>query len=201
MAKKVLVARVKYTNKISHYFDKVVECEADEGEHDENQLVGLLTPLEGDCSLELLDFSSELGRQTFWHSSAHLLGGAMESLYGAFLTHGPPTNDGYYYDSFIGNKKVSKADYVAIEDEIKKTVTSKVKFEQLILTKEEALQLFADNPFKVKLIQAKIKDGERTSAYRSGKLVDLCTGPHVDDSSKIKAVKVNMDSSSYWLGK
>lgn len=59
------------------------------------------------------------------------------------------------------------------------------------MTKEQALELFQDNPFKVKLIQAKIKDGDRTSAYRSGDLIDLCTGPHIDNASKIKAIKID----------
>lgn len=93
MAKKVLVAEVTYTKKYSNFFDKVTECEAEdcvEGEEQESTIVGLNTPLEGDCKLSLLDFESDAGKQTFWHSSAHILGGAMEAIYGAYLTHGPP---------------------------------------------------------------------------------------------------------------
>lgn len=76
------------------------------------------TPLEGDCSLELLDFNTPEGKQTFWHSSAHLLGWALENVYGGFLTHGPPLTEGFFYDCFMGDQKVLNEDYTKIEDQV-----------------------------------------------------------------------------------
>lgn len=132
LALQAMVARVTYSNRHSKFFEKVKECEAEDHEHfksEKGELVSLNTPLEGDCKLELLDFGTEEGKQTFWHSSAHVLGNSMETIYGAFLTHGPPLNEGYYYDSFIGDQKIHKADYQKIEKSMHKIVSSKVPFE------------------------------------------------------------------------
>ena len=77
----------------------------------------------------------------------------------------------------------------------------KQKFERLYLTKNEALELFADNPFKVQLIQNKVPEGSYTSVYKCGTLIDLCVGPHLPNSSFIGAYKVTKNSSAYWLSK
>lgn len=87
-----------------------------------------------------------------------------------------------------------------MEESFSKIIQQKQPFQQLILTKEEALDLLKDNPFKIELIKSKIKDGEMTSAYKVGDFVDLCTGPHVNNSQKIKSFKIESNSSSYWLG-
>jgi threonyl-tRNA synthetase len=70
----------------------------------------------------------------------------------------------------------------------------------LILTKEEALELFAYNPFKIQLISSKIPEGGKVTAYRNGDLIDLCTGPHVPNTGRVKAFKVMKNSAAYWLG-
>jgi len=77
----------------------------------------------------------------------------------------------------------------------------KQTFHRIILTKEEALKLFAYNPFKVQLISNKIPDGGKVTAYKNGDLIDLCTGPHVPSTARVKAFKVMKNSSAYWLGK
>jgi threonyl-tRNA synthetase len=88
-----------------------------------------------------------------------------------------------------------------LEEAAKKIVNEKQNFQRIILTKEEALKLFAYNPFKVQLVASKIPDGGKVTAYRNGDLIDLCTGPHVPNTGRVKAFKVLKNSSSYWLGK
>jgi threonyl-tRNA synthetase len=129
-----------------------------------------------------------------------LLGQSLESLYGAWLTHGPPLDTGFFYDSFMGNTSISQTDYEVIEKEFKKYVQEKQPFERILLTKAEALEMFAYNPFKTQLIKSKIPEDGYTSAYRCGNLIDLCTGPHLPSADRIKGFKVTKNSSAYWLG-
>lgn len=137
----------------------------------------------------------------FWHSSAHLLGQSLENTFGAWLCHGPPLESGFFYDSFMGEYKISQTDYEKIEKEIKKYAQEKQAYERILLTKKEALEMFAYNPFKTQLIQNKIPENGLTSAYRCGNLIDLCTGPHIPSANIIKGIKVTKNSSAYWLGK
>lgn len=116
------------------------------------------------------------------------------------LTHGPPTDDGFFYDSYTGKDIFQTSDYKKIEAAAKLVVKEKQKFDRLVLTKEEALRLFGDNDFKISLISNKIPDGGKVTAYKCGKLIDLCTGPHIPSTEIIKAFKVTKNSASYWLG-
>ena len=88
----------------------------------------------------------------------------------------------------------SNKDYKAIEDAAKKIVQSDQKFQRLVLSKQEALELFKENPFKVQLISGKIDDGMQCTAYRCGDLIDLCTGPHIPSTKMVKAFKVMKNS-------
>ena len=125
----------------------------------------------------------------------------MENDFGVHLTHGPPTDAGFFYDCYTGNDKFTDAHYKEIEKAAQKIVNSKQKFERLVLTKEDALELFIENPFKVQTIKGKVKDGDKVTAYRCGELIDLCTGPHIPNTNLVKAFKVMKNSSAYWLGK
>lgn len=87
-----------------------------------------------------------------------------------------------------------------IEDEVQKIVKSKQKFERLVVTKEEALQMFQGNPFKEQIISTKVPDNTRTTVYRCGDLVDLCRGPHVPNTGRIKAFAATRHSATNWLG-
>ena len=196
------VARVRYSKRDNNFFGKVVDVDEFEENQESNdwELVDLFVPLEGDCEIEILTFEHPIGKQTFWHSSAHILGKAFEELYGGFLTHGPPIESGFFYDAFLGNKKLTPDNYAEIEKVAMDFCSKNLSYEKLLLTKEQALELFADNPFKVKLIQAKIGDNANTSAYRCGDLIDLCTGPHIPSTGRVKAFKVTKNSSAYWLG-
>jgi threonyl-tRNA synthetase len=164
------------------------------------ELWDLTRPLEGDCLLELKKFEDKEGKMVFWHSSAHVLGECLECSFGAHLCIGPPTEEGFYYDAYMGNHSLSESDYPGIKAKAENVCKQKQTFERIVLTKEEALKMFADNPFKVQLISTKIPDGGYTTAYRCGPLIDLCRGPHVPTTAAIKAFEVTKASSSYWLG-
>jgi len=169
----------------------------------------LTRPLVGNVSkLELLKFDSDGtdgtdAKTVFWHSSAHMLGEALEHLYGCRLTIGPPLAGGFYYDSYMGvgtDATLKDEDYKPIEQEVAKIVKSKQKFERLVVTKEEALELFEGNPFKVSIISAKVPDNSRTTVYRCGDLIDLCQGPHLAHTGKVKAFAATRHSATNWLG-
>jgi threonyl-tRNA synthetase len=165
------------------------------------ELFDTLRPLERDCVLELLDFEHEEGRQVFWHSSAHVLGEACERHYGCHLCLGPPIEDGFYYEMGLpGGASVSQADYPALNTLARNAIKEKQPFERLVLTKEQLLEMFRDNPYKVRLIQEKIPDGTSSTVYRCGPLIDLCRGPHIPHTGRIKAFEVLKNSSSYFLG-
>ena len=87
-----------------------------------------------------------------------------------------------------------------VEKEVTKIVKSKQKFERMIITKEEGLELFADNPFKVEILKTKVPDGSRTTVYKCGDLIDLCRGPHVAHTGKVKAFAAIRHSAASWLG-
>jgi threonyl-tRNA synthetase len=155
--------------------------------------------------IEFLKFEDDReARTVFWHSSAHVLGEALERLYGSRLTIGPPLAGGFYYDSYMGDASSDGAfnedDYKPVEAEVAKIVKQKQKFERLVVTKEEALELFAGNPFKEQIISTKVPDGTRTTVYRCGDLVDLCRGPHVPHTGRIKAFAATRHSATSWLG-
>lgn len=117
------------------------------------------------------------------------------------MTHGPPTDAGFFYDSYTGKDIFTDKHYKDIEKAAQKIVSEKQTFERLVLTKEESLKLFGSNPFKVSIISGKIPDGGKVTAYRCGNLIDLCTGPHIPSTKIIKAFKVMKNSSALWLGK
>ena len=95
--------------------------------------------------------------------------------------------------------KTSSSD-APVEAEVKKIIKAKQKFERMVITKEEGLELFADNPFKAEILKTKVADGTRTTVYRCGDLIDLCRGPHVSTTGKIKAFAATRHSATNWLG-
>ncbi|KAJ1301028.1 hypothetical protein OPQ81_003449 [Rhizoctonia solani] len=166
----------------------------------DGNLWDLERPLEKSCSLELLDFEHPEGKRVFWHSSAHVLGEAAEKHYGCHLCVGPPTDDGFFYEMAIQDRAVSSGDYSSLETLAKNAVKEKQRFERLVVPKETLLEMFKYNKYKTQLIQSKIPDGTSTTVYRCGPMIDLCVGPHVPHTGRIKAFMVTKNSSSYFLG-
>lgn len=132
-----------------------------------------------------------------------MLGEAVERLYGGHLCYGPPIEGGFYYDTFMPGSQtkdaatgeasetsvVSTGQFSSIEGLVKTISNERQTFERLELTKAELLEMFAYNPFKVRILNEKVKD-EKTTVYRNGTLIDLCRGPHVRHTGCVKAFKV-----------
>ncbi|KAJ3216922.1 threonyl-tRNA synthetase [Dinochytrium kinnereticum] len=173
--------------------ERVVIAKVDGG------LWDLVRPFERSCNLELLDFDHPEGKMVFWHSSAHVLGEACELHYGCHLCIGPPIEEGFYYE-MSSERTVSQSDYGSLETLASKAIKEKQPFERLIVSKENLLKMFHDNKYKVHIINDKIPDGTSTTVYRCGPLIDLCYGPHIPDTGRIKALAVVKNSASYFLG-
>merc|ERR1719347_2150699 len=164
------------------------------------ELWDLDRPFEGDAKLELLKFEDEEGQYVFWHSSAHVLGEAMERCYGCNLCYGPPIDQGFYYDMWTAqDHKVSDNDFKVLEDVAKKIVKDKQPFERLEMKKTDLLEMFKYNEFKVRILNERVKT-DTTTVYRCGPLIDLCRGPHVRHTGKIKSMAVTKSSATYWEG-
>lgn len=129
------------------------------------------------------------------------MGAALEQEFGGYLCSGPPLENGFFYDIYIGDQRITPEHYPAIEKRFRKIAEEATNFQKIYLTKQEALELFKDNPFKVQLLTHKIPDNAVTTAYKSGPLIDLCTGPHLPITNKVRAFKVTKTSAAYWLGK
>ena len=218
LANNSMVARVLYSEReLLESLGKVVAADNDGeaeaasegccgGHAEESKAVlwDMSRPLEGHCKLELLNFETPEGKDTFWHSSAHILGNALEHEFGCHLTVGPPLDRGFYYDGYYGPEKrmMTQEDFNKVEARAKEVVKSAAPFERLEVSKQEALELFQHNPFKLQLISTKVPEGSRTSVYRCGSLIDLCRGPHIPTTALVKAFSVdNKSSTTTWLGK
>ncbi|XP_039933445.1 threonine--tRNA ligase 1, cytoplasmic-like [Hirundo rustica] len=164
------------------------------------ELWDLDRPLEGDCTLELLTFDNEEAKTVYWHSSAHILGEAMEGYFGGCLCYGPPIENGFHYDMYIEDRSVSSTEFPLLEDRCKHIIKEKQAFERLEVKKEILLDMFKYNKFKCRILNEKVKT-TTTTVYRCGPLIDLCRGPHVRHTGKIKALKIIKSSSTYWEGK
>ncbi len=160
------------------------------------QLADLNTPLEKDSDFEVLTFDSPDGKKVFWHSTSHVLAQAVKRIFpDAILTIGPSIDEGFYYD--FDSKPFSPEDLMRIEKEMEKIVKEDLKFERKELTKEEAKKKFKDNKYKLELITE--AEG-KLSVYSQGDFFDLCRGPHVSSTGKIKAFKLTKTSGAYWKG-
>ncbi|GAA5831901.1 hypothetical protein JCM3766R1_000143 [Sporobolomyces carnicolor] len=168
----------------------------------DGKLWDLERPFEKSSSLELLDFEHPEGKKVWWHSSAHILGECCERHYGCHLAMGPPTDDGFFYEmGMAGTDRVVQAtDYDALETLAKSVVKDKQKFERLEVSKEDLLKMFEYNSFKVHFIKDKVADGTSTTVYRCGPMIDLCVGPHIPHTGRVKSLAVLKNSSSYFLG-
>jgi threonyl-tRNA synthetase len=165
------------------------------------ELWDLDRPLTGDSKVSYLLFSDPEGRDVFWHSSAHVLGECAEHEYGCRLSHGPPTAMGFFYDMALEpGVAVKESEWSSLESRAKKFVKDKQPFQRLEVSKENLKKMFGYSKYKMHYIEKFIEDGESSTVYRNGDLVDLCQGPHIQNTRKIEAFKIMKNSSAYFLG-
>lgn len=165
----------------------------------DGHVVDLRTPLTADCTLEILTFDNEGGKKAFWHTASHVMAQAVKRLYPhAKLAIGPAIDSGFYYDIDV-NMPFAAEDLEKIEAEIKKIVKESSVIERFSLPRNEALALMKDEPYKLELIQDLPEDAE-LSFYRQGEFTDLCAGPHLPDTGRVKAVKLLSVTGAYWRG-
>ena len=162
----------------------------------------LTRPIEADASVNLLKWEDEQGKHAYWHSSAHLMAEALQELYpGIKFGIGPAIENGFYYDVDPGEGVVIKeSDFPAIEKKMMELVAAREDIQRESITKSNALKMFAarNEHYKVELIN-ELEDGTITT-YTQGRFTDLCRGPHLPNTSYIKAVKVLSAAGAYWRG-
>jgi threonyl-tRNA synthetase len=166
---------------------------------DGNEVWDLFRPLTKSCKLEVLEFDHPLGKETLWHSSAHVLGQALEYHFqdhSVKLSDGPPIPEGgFFYDLLIQDRDghtvpITDNDLPAVTDICEAIVKDKQSFARLDVSKQFALELFQGNIFKEQFL-SKLDDNSLISLYRCGPLVDLCRGPHVPNTGRLKGVKIH----------
>ena len=158
-------------------------------------------PITKDSTLSLLKFDDLDGKKTFWHSSSHLLAEALEALYpGVKLGIGPAIDNGFYYDVDFGDYKFSSNDFEKVEKKMKELASQASTFERKEISKSKAIDYFKEksDPYKLELIDG-LEDGQITF-YTQGNFTDLCRGPHIQNTSSIKAIKLLNVAAAYWRG-
>jgi len=158
-------------------------------------------PIETDANVQLLTWNDPEGKATFWHSSAHLMAGALEALYpGVKLGIGPAVETGFYYDVDLGGQPFSQEDFKKLEDKMLELARQKQAFVRKPVSKTDAIAYFEDkaDPYKLDLIDG-LDDGSITF-YTQGNFTDLCRGPHIPNTSFIKAAKIMNVAGAYWRG-
>ena len=161
----------------------------------------LSTPLTTDASINFLKWDDAEGKNTFWHSSAHLMAEAVQSLFPEVkFWVGPPVEKGFYYDVDLGDNKLTEEDLGKLEKKMNELARQNEVFERKMVPKEEAVQYFTTkgDEYKLDLLQ-NLKDGE-ISFYTQGSFTDLCRGPHIPHTGFIKAIKLTSIAGAYWKG-
>jgi threonyl-tRNA synthetase len=163
------------------------------------ELKDLRTQLNEDCQLNLLTFDDQGGKHTYWHTASHIMAQAVRKLFpGVKLAIGPAIDTGFYYD-FDLDKNFTPEDMAAIEKEMQKIIKEDIVIERFSLPRDKALELMKDEPYKVELIKELPEDAE-ISFYKQGDFTDLCAGPHLMSTGKVKAVKLMQLAGAYWRG-
>jgi threonyl-tRNA synthetase len=158
-------------------------------------------PINEDANIQLFTWNDPEGKAAMWHSSAHLMAAAIEALYpGVKFGIGPSVDNGFYYDIDTGDITLTEADLANIEKKMLELAREKETFERVEVSKADALKYFTEkgDPYKVELIND-LEDGTITY-YRNGNFTDLCRGPHIPNTSFIKAVKLTSLAGAYWRG-
>lgn len=165
------------------------------------EVIELSRPINSDGSIKILTWTDPKGKNTFWHSSAHLLAEALEALYpGVKFGIGPAIDNGFYYDIDLGDRTIGEPDLAAVEAKMKELARKESVYVRKDVSKADALDYFTkkDDPYKLELIND-LQDGTITF-YQQGNFVDLCRGPHLPSTGFIKAVKLLNVAGAYWRG-
>jgi len=158
-------------------------------------------PIYEDCNIKLNSWSDADGKSCFWHSSAHLLAEALEFFYpGIQFGIGPSIETGFYYDIDLNGNSISSDDFEKIEVKMKELAKEKNKFYRSDISKKDALEYFKNKGDNLKLELLKDLEDGKITFYKQGNFTDLCKGPHLPDTSKIKAVKLLNIAGAYWKG-
>ena len=159
-------------------------------------------PIHDDSSLTLHTWNDKEGKMSFWHSTAHVLAEALEYLYpGVKLGIGPAIENGFYYDIDLEGKILSSDELPKIEKKMKELASLKMSFDRKEVSREEAIDYFTkkEDEYKLELIEA-LQVGKQITFYTQGNFTDLCKGPHIPSTSKIKAIKLLSIAGAYWKG-
>lgn len=168
----------------------------------DGQVCDLRTPLTADCQLEILTFEDPDGKHAFWHTASHIMAQAVKRLYPQVkLTIGPAIENGFYYD-FDTPEPFTPETLEKIEAEMKKIVKEALPLERFELPADRAVALMEEKqePYKVELIGEHAAKGENISFYRQGEFDELCAGPHIPDTGRVKAFKLTNCTGAYWHG-
>ena len=161
----------------------------------------LTRPIEHNAHIKFYKWTDDGGKATFWHSSAHLLAEAVESIFpGTKFGIGPAIDRGFYYDIDLGDRKIEEEDLRKIEVKMAELAAQKQEFKREKVGKAEAIAYFEEkgDPYKLDLLK-NLEDGSITF-YKQGDFVDLCRGPHLPDTGFIKAIKLTSIAGAYWRG-
>jgi threonyl-tRNA synthetase len=161
--------------------------------------VDLSTSLKDQDQVSFWGFDDSIGKEIFWHTSAHVLAQAILRIWpNAQPTIGPPIENGFYYD--FANLSISDSDFERIEKEMQTIISENyISTREVLTSKEEALKLFAANSYKCELIQS-FDENSLLTGYRQGEFFDLCRGPHLFNLGKIKSFKIMKTAGAYWRG-
>ena len=186
---------LEVAKKISDGLARMATCGEVDGE-----IKDLRYELNKDCNLVIHTFESSLdGKKAYWHTTSHIMAQAVKRLFpDVKFAIGPSIDEGFYYD-FDVEKPFTDEDKQKIEEEMKKIIKEDIEIERFSLPKKEALELMKDQPYKQELIE-ELPEGEEISFYKQGDFTDLCAGPHLMSTGKIKSVKILSSSGAYWRG-
>lgn len=187
---------LEVAKKISEGLARVATCGEVNG-----KIKDLRYELKEDCNLTIHTFSNDdlEGKKAYWHTTSHIMAQAVKRLFpDVKFAIGPSIDDGFYYD-FDVEKPFTDEDKAKIEEEMKKIIKEDIEIERFTLPKKEALELMKDQPYKQELIE-ELPEGEEISFYKQGDFTDLCAGPHLTSTGKVKAVKILTSSGAYWRG-
>lgn len=168
------------------------------------EVVDLRTKIENDANVEILTFENDIeGKKAYWHTTSHIMAQAVKRLYGdsVKLAIGPSIDEGFYYDFDSDDKKISQVDFEAIEAEMKNIIKENLEISKFELPRNEAVELAEKlkEPYKVELIND-LPEDEVISFYKQGEFTDLCAGPHLMSTGKVKIVKLLKVAGAYWRG-